>query len=155
MTIADFAAPWIASGDYWSHLLSWWNERDNPNVLILSYEGMTADPEGTIRRLAGFCGLPLDEARLALTLERSSLGFMLAHKDRFDDAMMRALSETRGNLPPGCDSAKVRKGGVGGYRAELTPQIAAAVDAKWTELVTPVTGLADYAALDAAVRARG
>ena len=155
VTIADFAAPWIASGDYWRHLLSWWAERDNPNVLSFSYEGMTADPEGTIRRLAAFCGLPLDEARLALTLERSSLGFMLAHKDRFDDAMMRALSETRGNLPPGCDSAKVRKGGVGGYRAELTPEIAAEVDARWAELVTPVTGLADYAALDAAVRARG
>jgi hypothetical protein len=154
----DFAANWIARGvgaaDYWTHLLSWWAERDNPEVLVLSYEGMAADPEGTIRRVAAFCGIALDDELLALTLERSSLDFMLAHKDRFDDALMRAASEVRCNLPPGSDSAKVRKGGSGGHKAELSPGIAAALDAKWAEIVTPATGFADYAALEAQVRWR-
>ena len=40
---------------------------------------------------------------------------MLAHKDRFDDAMMRKMSEERCNLPPGSDSAKVREGRVGSH----------------------------------------
>jgi hypothetical protein len=153
--IADFAEPWITGGDYWKHLLSWWAERDNPNVLVFSYEGMTADPEGHVRRLAALAGLPLDDELLALTLERSSIGYMLAHKDRFDDALMRRVSEERCNLPPGSDSAKVRKGGVGGHRTELPADIAAKLDARWTELVTPVTGFGDYAALEAAVRALG
>jgi hypothetical protein len=156
--IAAFAENWIARGnggaDYWTHLLSWWNERDNPDVLILSYEGMNAAPEATIRQVAAFSGIALDDTLLALTLERSSFAFMLEHKDRFDDAMMRTASEIRCNLPPGSDSAKVRKGGSGGHRAELPPQIAAALDAKWAELVTPVTGFADYAALEAEVRRR-
>ncbi|HUO11354.1 MAG TPA: sulfotransferase domain-containing protein [Caulobacteraceae bacterium] len=153
ISLADFAEPWLASGDFWKHLLSWWAERDNPNVLIFSYEGMTADPEGSIRRLAAFCGIPLDDELLALTLERSSIGYMLAHKDRFDDFLMREVSERRCNLPPGSDSAKVRQGGVGGHKTELTPELAAKLDAKWAELVAPVTGFADYAALEAAVRA--
>ena len=154
--IEDFAGMYLQRtvvGSYWGHLLSWWKVRHDPNVLLLSYEQMIAEPEATIRRVAAFCGLPLDDARLALALERSSIAFMLAHKDRFDDALMRRAAETRCNIPTGGDSAKVRKGGVGGHKAELPPHIAAAMDAKWREIVTPVTGHADYAALEADLRA--
>jgi hypothetical protein len=153
--IEDFAADWTARDEYWKHLVSWWNVRHDPNVLMFSYEAMTADPAGHIRRLAKFCGLPLDDALLALTLERSSSGYMLAHKDRFDDAMMRAVTETRCGLPPGSDSAKVRKGGVGGHKTELPAAIAAALDAKWAELAAPATGFADYASLETALRVAG
>ena len=51
------------------------------------------------------------------------------------------------------EAAKVRKGGVGGHVKELPPAIAAAMDAKWRAIVTPVTGHADYAALEADLRA--
>jgi hypothetical protein len=150
--IEDVAAHWMRRGDYWKHLVSWWNVRAEPNVLLFSYEGMTTDPEAHIRRLAAFAGIPLDDALLAVTLERTSLAYMLQYKDRFDDRMMRELSEVRCNLPPGSDSAKVRKGGVGGHRAELPPAIAEAIDAKWTELAAPATGCETYAELEAAVR---
>ena len=72
----------------------------------------------------------------------------------FDDLLMREISEARCGLPPGSDAAKVRRGGVGGYRSELPPEVAAAIDAKWTELAAPATGHADYAGFEAAVRAR-
>lgn len=140
-------------GSYWGHLLSWWKVRHEPNVLMLSYEQMIAEPEASIRRVAAFCDIPLDDDLLALTLERSSIAFMLEHKDRFDDFMMRSMSEVRCNLPPGGDSAKVRKGGVGGHAKELPADISAALDAKWRDFVTPVTGHADYAALEADLRA--
>jgi hypothetical protein len=154
--IDDFAGMYLnrtVIGSYWGHLLSWWAVRHEPNVLLLSYEQMIAEPEASVRRVAAFCDIPLDDELLALTLERSSIGFMLAHKDRFDDAMMRRVSETRANVPPGSDSAKVRQGGVGGHAKDLPPAIAAALDARWREVVTPVTGFADYAALEAALRA--
>ena len=156
VSMADFADNWIgreASRSYWGHLLSWWRVRHNPAVLAMSYEQMIADPEASIRKVAAFCGIPLDDDLLTLTLERSSISYMLAHKDRFDDAMNRKASEIRCNLPPGSDSSKVRQGGVGGHKAELTPDILARLDARWRELVTPVTGFADYAALEAALRA--
>ncbi len=132
--------------DYWHHLISWWSQRDNPDVLLLTYEGMTADPEDTIRRLAAFCGIPLDDDLLALTLRNASREFMLAHKDRFDDRMMRRLSEARCNLPPGSDSAKVRPKAAAGPSL-MTAALEAELDLVWRARVTPETGLADYAAL--------
>lgn len=148
----DFAQARLSNSgpDYWHHLISWWGQRDNPDVLLLTYEGMTADPEGTIRRLAAFSGIALDDELLALTLRNASREFMLQHKDRFDDPMMRRLSEVRCNLPPGSDSAKVRP------KATSAPDLmSTALEAKlaqvWQERVTPATGLADYAALRAAL----
>src|SRR5579871_1345874 len=97
VTITELVAGRIAlraSGrDYWNHLLSWWAQRDNPNVLLLSYEQMSADPAAYIRRVARFCGIPLDDALLKLTLERTALPFMLARKELFDDRMMREMTE--------------------------------------------------------------
>ena len=155
ISIEQFTPHWLENESYFKHLLSWWAVRGEPNVLVFTYEAMVADPAGHIRRLAAFCGLPLDDALMALTLERSSIGYMLAHKDRFDDALMREVSEARCNLPPGSDSAKVRKGGVGGHKAELPASLSAALDAKWAELAAPATGFADYAALEAAARGLG
>ena len=154
VSLGEFAEDWLKRDDFFKHLVSFWAQRDNPTVLIFSYEGMTADPQGHLRRLASFCGIPLDDDLLQLTLERSSIGYMLEHKDKFDDLLMREISEARCGLPPGSDAAKVRRGGVGGYRSELPPEVAAAIDAKWTELAAPATGHADYAGFEAAVRAR-
>lgn len=151
-----FYQGWISPGpqgsNYWDHLLSWWRQRDNPDVLLLTYEHMIETPEAHVRMLADFCSIALDDELLALTLERSSLAYMLAHKDKFADPMMRALSEKRCGFAPGSDSAKVRKGGVGGHKKELPPEIGELIDAAWAEYVEPKTGIADYAAIDAAVR---
>ena len=156
--IAEFAESNLSrlgkGQDYYHHLVTWWEQRDNPNVLLFSYEQMSADPERSIRKLAAFCGIALDDELLALALERSSLAYMLQYKDRFDDAMMRAMSERKCNLPPGSDSAKVRKGGVGGHKAELPEAIAAKIDEAWRTHVTPKIGFPDYASLEAELRAR-
>jgi hypothetical protein len=77
---------------------------------------------------------------------------MLANKHRFDDAMMRGLSETAGGLPPGSDSAKVRAGGgTGDHRAELPPALGERMDAIWAETIAPAFGFANFAELEAAL----
>ncbi len=102
-----FAFGWAANGRYWRHLTSWWAQRDNPDVLMFSYEHMSDDPAGHIERLASFCGIALDRELLELTLERTSLAFMLAHKDKFDDLMMRR--KIRGTLQPSGPVATPRR----------------------------------------------
>jgi hypothetical protein len=158
ITLEDFVErPLTRRGtgrDYWHHLLSWWNERDNPSVLLFSYEAMIDDPERHIRSLARFAGITLDEALVRLTLEHTSLAFMLAHKDRFDDFLMRNRSEGASGLPKGSDSAKVREGKVGSHKSEMSPAIAASIDAVWAETITPETGFATYAEFECEVRAR-
>jgi hypothetical protein len=139
---------------YWAHLRSWWEQRDHPNVLLLAYEQMKADLEGTVRRVADFIGVPLDEELFALVMRHSSLEFMTEYKDRFDDFLMRQRSEDVCGLPPGSDSAKVRAGAVGSRKLELPELIQAELDARWTDEITPHLGFASYDELLAELRTR-
>jgi hypothetical protein len=150
--IEEFFEGWTrgrgpAGEGYFEHLLSWWAVRDDPNVLLFSYRKMVADPATHIRRLAEFIGIPLDDELLELTLERTSRSWMLAHKNRFDDALMRQMSETRCGLPPGSDSAKVRLSD-GSHSDELPTSIAERIDELWAERISPVVGFADFASLE-------
>jgi hypothetical protein len=152
----DFFEGWQQGGgpegeDYWAHLKSWWAVKDQPNVLLLSYSRMVRDPVAHIRRIAEFAGIPLDEELLALTIERSSRAWMLAHKGKFDDKLMRELSETKGGLPPGSDSAKVRAGDSGRRQDELPPELAARMDDIWEEQIAGPLGFANFAEFEEAL----
>ena len=50
---------------------------------------------------------------------------------------------------------KVRKGGSGQGKAELTRAVIALLDEQWAKTVAPATGFADYAALRAEIARRG
>ena len=154
--VEDFLEGWLRGGGpegegYWSHLISWWEVRDRPEVLLLTYRNMVRNPPAHIRRLAEFAGIPLDQDLLDLVVERTSREYMLAHKNRFDDRMMRDLSETVGRLPPGSESAKVRPGRSDSHAAELPPELAKRMDAIWSEKIEPVTGFANFAELEASL----
>ena len=129
--------------NYFKHLLSWWLKRNESNVLFLAYELMQMDSAETIKRIAEFINIDLDEALLALTIEHSSLPFMLANKDRFDDALMRSKSEAICNLPTGSDSAKVREGKIGS-RTALSKSTLDKIDEAWQKQITPVLGFGNY-----------
>jgi hypothetical protein len=90
------------------HFESWWPRRNDPDVLFLRYEEMIQDLDGAVRRIAGFCGLPVDEAAMPRILERCSLPFMKQHGDRFDPRLRRIH-------PPGRDRG-------GGHEAGPRPE---------------------------------
>lgn len=140
----------IKSGAYWRHLKSWWAQRQEPTVLFLAYEHMQKDLPGTIKRVAEFIDIPLDDELLELTLEHASFAYMSAHQDRFDDIGMRKLSETRCKLPSGSDSTKVREGKVG-ERKKLSAEIIAELDEVWHQEIELPLGFKDYASLIAAL----
>ena len=136
---------------YFGHLLSWWARRHDPAVLLMTYEQMSADPRRTIRRVAAFCDIALDDELLALTLERSSLPWMLQHKSKFADPMMHAAAVRLCGLPDQIGAGKVRRGQVGGHVDDMSPALSARVDQRWHEIVTPVLGFDNYAELAAAL----
>jgi len=117
--------------------------------LLLCYEHMRDDHEGTVRKIAEFSGIAVDDELMAITLEHSSLEFMQRYKDRFDDAMLRAHSEQEG-LPEGSDSAKVRAGRVGEFQFSET--VIERFNALWRQHLEPVTGFTSYASLIASLR---
>lgn len=140
----DFVSKqFLQSTAYFDHLKSYWAVKEEPNILFLSYEGMLKDSAGTVRRVAEFCGVPLDDNLLTLVLERSSIDYMLEHKDRFDDAMLRAYSE-KSLVPSGSDSAKVRSGKTGEHAKGLSQAVLDQIDQKWIELIGAELGFQCY-----------
>lgn len=132
---------------YWNHVISWWRQKDNPLVLLLCYEDMHRDLPQTVRRIAEFIGCPADEQLLGIVLRQSSIEFMRAHQRQFDDHLVRNARDEVAGLPPGGDSAKVRKGGVGDHRTELPADIRRELEQLWQAEITPLFGFPDYQAM--------
>jgi hypothetical protein len=132
---------------YYTHLASWWPHRHDTNVLLLAYEHMKDDHEGTVRRVAEFIGFGDDDERIAIAIEESSLASMQAHHEKYDDLLMRERSEVVCDLPLGSDSSKVRSGEVGAHRAELPERLVADLDTTWAETITAGLGIPNYETL--------
>ena len=155
VSIADFARKIYLTdrfqGGYWRHLISWWEHRQNNNVLLLCYEEMKRNTPASVRRIAAFLGITLDETLLSLIVRQSSLDFMLKHGDRFNDLLMRELMVSQGLHPAGGDASKVRRGRVGDYQYELPTDVIKEMDEVWHAEVTPKLGYPSYIALQRAL----
>jgi len=137
---------------YWSHLKSWWARRNDSDVLFMAYEHMKQDSPGTIRKVAGFLNIELDDELLRITEEHASLAFMQQHKDRFDDLKMREHSHQVAGIPRNSDSSKVRTGQVGESKQQLSTEVSEELDAIWQEQITAELGYRDYAAMIATLK---
>ncbi|MEH6582344.1 MAG: sulfotransferase domain-containing protein [Halioglobus sp.] len=150
--IAPGKAPGSSGGDYWTHLASWWARRNDPDVLFMAYEHMKEDLIGTIRKVANFMDIELDDGLLSITERHASLPFMQKNKDHFDDRMVRERSVELSGLPADSDSSKVRSGQVGEAGQQLDTAVVADLDAVWREKITAQLGFEDYAAMIAKLK---
>jgi len=148
-----FVPPDGVLDDWWLHMVSWWEQRANPAVLLLSYEEMVADLPGTVRSIAALMGIAPTDDLLDIVVRQSSRDFMLAHAHQFDERGLRRLAEQEIGLPFDSDAVKVTPG-ADKRRYRLSPEVDAAFDAVWRSQVEPRTGLASYDDLRLAVRAR-
>jgi hypothetical protein len=82
---------------WFKSLESWWPHRNDENVLFLTYEGILRDLEGSIRRVAAFCGIEIDESSLPRIVGRCEIGFMKQHWQKFDPRLHR-ISRTPAEL---------------------------------------------------------
>jgi hypothetical protein len=138
----------IAKRDYWKHLASWWEQRDNPDILLLSYELMRADLPKTIQKIAEFLKIELTPQLLELLVKQSSIEFMRAHKEKFDDLTTYVkLIQEFCKLPPPIEFAKVREGKVDGYQNVLSSELSAEIDLIWQEEIETKFGIPSYDAL--------
>ena len=137
-------------GSYWAHLASWWEQRGNPKVLLLSYEGMKADLPGTVQTIADFLGIEMDPSMFELVVDQASFAFMLAHQAKFSDPISLGAIANEGLWAAPETFTKIRNGQIGNHRTELPAEIAAEMDAIW-QTVEARTGLSSYQALRAAL----
>ena len=61
---------------FWDHVQGWYDQRQQPNVLLLHYANLIADLSGEMRRLASFLDIAIDEAKLPLMVEHCSIDYM-------------------------------------------------------------------------------
>lgn len=60
----------VQRGDWFDHVLSWWERRDCDNILFLKYEDLKKNTDGEMKRIADFLGLEVTPEKLALVREK-------------------------------------------------------------------------------------
>lgn len=154
ISLEEFFPLWMMGGpggcDYYTHLLSWYARRDEPDTLLATYRWAASNRPEMIRRLAKFMGITLTADLAALVEEMTSREFMYANKDKFDDRMINDSMAVRLGIT-GNESSKVHD--VGSDSGVVPPAIADQIDAIWAERVAPVTGHKDFASLASALDA--
>ena len=154
VSLDEYLAPHLQKSgkDYWSHLASWWRERDNTDVLLLSFELMKQDLRGHVEKVAEFLGF-VDDELIDLATRYSTLEFMLEHEDKFNDKMHRERGAEVGSHPAGIGSTKVTSG-VDASRYALSEDALAKMEQRWTEEIAEPFGFATYDDLTEALRSR-
>jgi aryl sulfotransferase len=61
---------------FWEHVQGWWDARGLPNVLLVHFNRLKADMPGEMRRIAGFLGIAIDEARWPAMVEHCTFDYM-------------------------------------------------------------------------------
>lgn len=100
-----------------------------------------------IERIADFVDIKLDDELKKITEGHASLKFMQRHRNKFDDRLMREMSERLASLPPGSDSAKVRVGKVGEHAQHFSDELSVEIDAIWQQEIVQKFEFPDYRAL--------
>lgn len=122
MDFHDFFKFWLKGtlecSSYFDWVLSWWNQRNNPSVLILLYEDMKSDIRGAVLKIAEFMGqeykrklIADDELILKKVLENTTLQKM---KKDMNEGKIAAFQDEIKPLN-GQKLEFIRKGIVGDY----------------------------------------
>ncbi|KAH6926105.1 hypothetical protein HPB50_014334 [Hyalomma asiaticum] len=86
----------VIYGDYFDHLIPWYERRNDPNVFFVTYEDLKADTKGQVLKMADFFGeeygaaLREDDALLEKVLQSCSLDSM---KQLFNDKPMERVKK--------------------------------------------------------------
>jgi len=87
LDVVPYFRRWLERDGYpfwslWENISSWWAIRDLPNVMMLHFNTMKSDLPGSIRRIATFLDIPIDEAKFASIVEHCTFDYMKAHADK-------------------------------------------------------------------------
>lgn len=113
----------VQYGSWWTHVAGWSAQAQAPEVLILRYEDLRADPVARLGEVARHCGLSHDDARLRAAVQGASLDRMKQLEARFDHATSLLLE--RGVTP----RRFIGRGRVGGGTEALSAEQRARISA--------------------------
>lgn len=131
----------IPVGAYWSHVLQFWNRRNDPNILFLKYEDMKRNLPAVIQECADFLGIDyqlttanMDRMCDHLKFDRMQLNSAV----NGDPIIYSSDSENQNSVKN--DSKFIRKGQIGDWKNYISPDLSRKFD-EWTKKNTTGTGL--------------
>ena len=79
--IREYWRDWMARDghpfwSFWDNVRTWWQIRDLPNVRLVHFSELKRDLPGTIRQIARFLQIPINESRWSAILEHCSFEWM-------------------------------------------------------------------------------
>ena len=106
-------------GTFYAHFLGWWEHRNAPNILIVTFEEMRRDLKSVVGRVCNFLGYNLSEQEIGKIAEQTVFDEMktnpAANKDYIEPVTFGG-------------TAFMRKGIVGDWRNMFTPKQSAMID---------------------------
>merc|ERR1712232_219283 len=157
ITMEQFARTIFAGCDeydnIWKQYLSWWEQRDNPNMLWVFFEDLSSDLTGSISQIAQWLGIQCDDGLLQAVADRSSFEFMSSKEQQhhFDDHFVRSCALPRMGLPKDTPMlvGKVRRDGgkIGSGMTVTPPSIVEWIKDQWDAVLAGPTGCETYGAL--------
>jgi aryl sulfotransferase len=129
--VHGFFAAWLAPGELFQHVASFWLRRAEPNLLLVHYNDLKADLAGEMRRIAEYLGIDVPAAKWPGAVERCTFESMKANGERVGSFW---------NFAGGAQSF-LFKGTNGRWRDVLTPDELEAYRKRVAELLPPEAAL--------------
>ena len=135
------------NGQYYNwfhHVKEWVENRNKLPILLLRYENLKHAFDESIQKICHFCAIPLTEAILERTRERTSFAFMKAHEVQLGPQPSQFL--TTHDAPYKIKTQKdfIRKGSIGEGKLVLTEQQQAIYEKRFQQVLGHIDFLADY-----------
>ena len=82
--IHEYYNAWLDKDGYpfwsfWENIRTWWEYRHLPNLMMLHFQNLKDDMPGTMRKIAAFCKIDIDESKWDEILDHCSFEYMKAH----------------------------------------------------------------------------
>ncbi|XP_033100097.1 sulfotransferase family cytosolic 1B member 1-like [Anneissia japonica] len=106
----------LIGGGFFTHVLSYWKHRHEPNFLYMKYEDMKKDPRGSIIRFADHLECPLSDEEIDLVVHHSEVKNMKKTYDKVEKKTPdgKFLTKAMGKSP------FIRKGQIGDWKNHFT-----------------------------------
>jgi aryl sulfotransferase len=113
---------------FWPHVQGWFDARHTPNLMLLHFANLRADPEGEIRKLAAFLDIEIAADALPRIVEQSSFDYVKS---------LAATDPKQAPFLKGGGDTFINKGTNGRWRDILTPADIARYESEAARNLTP------------------
>lgn len=115
-------------GTYFDHVAGWLGQKENKNILYVTYEDMSEDLAREVRRIAAFLGIELSDEKLDWIVNGS--GFETMQKN----------NRTNYTWFPGTDPNLkfIRKGKVGDWKSQMTAEHSEEIEERVNKTLIPL-----------------